>query len=139
MKSIVDFLNEGLSTVSKEHIEHISNSLEKNNFQKIDYPQFPVDCWIMEDDWPMWGNKTLKEICTNFGITYKMKKKPAEFNFKDKYAVLDIDNEEKWKIFLILNRILARGRGYNALDGGISTDSKANDCWKKTIGSIDIF
>ena len=133
MKSILEFITEG---IEEDHIQRIDQSLSDNDWSKVKVPTLPCDCWIIQDDFPMDGNRTLKKILTNYGIEYKIKSKKSDY-FSDKFAVLDIDTEEKWKVYLILNKSLCHGKGYNHL-GGISTSSSANNAFNLSIENVKI-
>lgn len=133
MKDLIEYINEGAET---KHIERIDSTLENGDWSKVSTPTLPVDCWIIEDDFPMGGNSTLKKILTNYDITYKMKRKKAGY-FDDKFAVLDIDTEEKWKVYLILNKALCHGKGYSHIDG-VSTNPAANKAFDSSIDNVKI-
>ena len=133
MKSIINFITEG---IAENHIQRIDQSLSDNDWSKIKTPNLPCDCWIIEDDFPMDGNRTLKKILSNYGIEYKMKSKKSGY-FSDKFAVLNIDTEEKWRIYLILNKSLCHGKGYEHLEG-VSTDSSVNTAFNLSINNVKI-
>ena len=138
MKSLTEILNESLLNegIAEDHIQRIDQSLSDNDWSKIKIPSLPCDCWIIEDDFPMDGNRTLKKILSNYGIEYKMKSKKSGY-FNDKFAVLEVDDENKWKVYLILNKALCHGHGYDHLQG-ISTKEDANKAFNDSIGFVKI-
>lgn len=125
MKSLKEFL---IFEASQHEVDRWLDAVNHNieSFKINEYPKFPCQIYISEEDSPMGGTGVIKKGLKSLGFDEPKQKYIKSGYFKNKFLVVTCNNEEEYK-FLLTNLNLHKNGWYTNQYLGYFCDDESID------------